>query len=552
MAFDKNDKDDLSAKDAIEERLNWVRRWSRIVLRQLARSVAHEEVIQHAREEGQMSGRFVFMVVMSCAIATLGLLLSSPAVIIGAMLISPLMGPIMLMGFSLSTFDFPAMRRAMVSMAWGVIAAISISFLIVRLSPLSEVTPEIIARTRPNLFDLLVAIFSGLAGGYATINRKGETIVGVAIATALMPPLAVVGYGLAVGSAGISGGAFFLFMTNLLAIALSVTVLSRIFSFGASHGRRSTLWQSVAIVFVFGALSIPLGLSLRDIAYETQAVSTVKSRILLPFDDEEARISDVSVAFPRKESIQIDATVLTKTIVPNAETTLAADLADQLGRPVTVNLGQVLVDEDKELEAEAFLRLAESSLAAPLRTEMSRLEQYGQLRQSEAELRAAIPFQVTAADIDAASRQATLIAAPQPGLTVTSYRTLETGLSGNFPDWSIKVIPPTSELPLIGFDNGSDVVSPANAGLIDDILWVLDRWIVKSVEVVGYASTSGEVRRFDNQSLALRRAQNISTILEEQGLIASPTGEYRAFRQSTDEKLRGYQRYQTVLIRPTG
>ena len=65
MAFDKNEKDDASAKDAIEERLNWVRRWTKIVLRQLARSVEHEEVIQHAREEGQMSGRFVFMVIIS-------------------------------------------------------------------------------------------------------------------------------------------------------------------------------------------------------------------------------------------------------------------------------------------------------------------------------------------------------------------------------------------------------------------------------------------------------------------------------------------------------
>ena len=81
---------------------------------------------------------------------------------------------------------------------------------------------------------------------------------------------------------------------------------------------------------------------------------------------------------------------------------------------------------------------------------------------------------------------------------------------------------------------------------------MLERWAVTNVEVVGYASTSGEVRRFDNQSLALRRAQNISALLEEQGVTASPIGEYRAFRQSTDEKFRGYQRYQTVLIRPTG
>jgi uncharacterized hydrophobic protein (TIGR00271 family) len=528
------------------------RRWTKILLRQLARTVDHEDVINHALEEGQMSGRFVFMVVMSCAIATLGLLLSSPAVIIGAMLISPLMGPIMLMGFSLSIFDFAAMRRAIFSLAWGVVAAIAISYLIVRLSPLSEATPEIIARTRPNFFDLLVAIFSGLAGGYATINRKGETIVGVAIATALMPPLAVTGYGLAVGAMGIAGGAFFLFMTNLLAIALSVTVLSRLYSFGSNHGRRSSLLQSAMIVCVFGALSIPLGLSLGDIAYESRAINTVKARLLMPFEDGESRISDVAVSFPRKQPIKIDATVLTKSLVPSAEASLATDLSSELGRPITINLAQVLVDEDKELEAEAFLRLADSSIAAPLRMEMSKLQQYGQRQQTEAELRAAIPFQVAAADINADTHIATLIAKPQPGLTTISYRTLETGLASNFPDWTIAVVPPMGELPLIGFDNGNDTVSPSANALIDDILWVLGRWSVTEVEAVGFASTSGEVRQFDNRSLALRRARNIAMILEEKGLKASAIGEYRAYQQTTNEKQHGYQRYQTVLIRPVG
>src|SRR3990167_1749333 len=204
----------------------------------LARKTSHEEVIEQVRADGQLSGRYIFMAVMSCGIAILGLLLSSPAVVIGAMLISPLMGPIMLMGFSLTILDVPAMRRAVFSMACGVVAALTISFLIVKLSPLTEVTPEILARTRPNLFDLLVAIFSGLAGGYAVIQRQGATIVGVAIATALMPPLAVTGYGLAVGSMAIAGGSFFLFMTNLLAIALSVTVLSKIYGFGAAQDRK--------------------------------------------------------------------------------------------------------------------------------------------------------------------------------------------------------------------------------------------------------------------------------------------------------------------------
>jgi uncharacterized hydrophobic protein (TIGR00271 family) len=519
MAFDKSEP---------SGQMNVLKRRAKLFLRQLARKIDHQDVVDHVREEGQMSGRYVFMAVMSCAIATLGLLLSSPAVIIGAMLISPLMGPIMLMGFSLCILDLLAMRRAMFSMACGVVAAITISFLIVKLSPLTEITPEIIARTRPNFFDLLVAIFSGLAGGYAVIQRKGETIVGVAIATALMPPLAVTGYGLAVGSMPVAGGSFFLFMTNLLAIALSVTVLSRLYSFGAGHGRRGTLWQGAMIVTVFAALSVPLGLALRDIAYETTAINTVKSALLEPFSGHDSRISDVSVTFPKKADIRVDATVLTHTRGPDAETLLVADLTKRLGRPVEVNLGQVLIDEDKKLKAEAFLRMADSSIAAPLR---------------------AVPFQLAAADINAEKRTPTLIAAPHNGLSISAYRTMEEGLKLNFPDWTIRIVRPVSELPLIAFDNGENVIFPAGKSVLGDSIWALEHWSTRTVEVVGYASTAGALERFDNRNLAYQRAVTVADRLTQAGFTASPVGEYRAYRQTADEKQLGYQHFQTVLIR---
>ena len=541
MAFDKS--------NAVENLDTW-RRQARIFFKRLGRKIDHEAVVDHACEEGQISGRYAFMAVMSCAIATLGLLLSSPAVIIGAMLISPLMGPIMLMGFSLSILDLAALRRAIFTMALGVVAAVTISFLIVRLSPLTEITPEIIARTRPNFFDLLVAIFSGLAGGYAVIQRKGETIVGVAIATALMPPLAVTGYGLAVGSMAVAGGSFFLFMTNLLAIALSVTVLSRLYGFGANHGSRSTMFQSAMVLAVFAALSVPLGIALRDIAYEATAINTVKDALLDPFDDNEARISDVSVQFPKREDIRVDATILTRTRVPDAASQLTAELTKRLGRPVDINLGQVLINEDKTLEAEAFLRMADTSIAAPLRAEISRLQTFGELRQTETELRAAIPFELAAADINADAKTATLMAAPHDGLSISAYRTMETGLQTNFPEWKIRLVPPVSELPLINFDNGEAVLSPAGESVLGDSIWALRHWSVTDVETVGYASTAGELRRFDNQTLAYRRASVVADRLTQAGITATPIGEYRAYRQAADEKQLGYQRFQTVLIRP--
>lgn len=523
---------------------------ARWFLRKLSNSIDHDAVIEHVRSEGLLSGRYVFMIVMACAIATLGLLLSSPAVIIGAMLISPLMGPIMLMGFSLSILDWPALRRGMVSMGCGTLAAIAISFLITQVSPLSDATPEILARTRPNFFDLLVAVFSGLAGGYAVINRKGETIVGVAIATALMPPLAVTGFGLAVGSLSIAGGAFFLFMTNLLAIALSVTVLSRIYSFGAGHGSRSTIWQTALVVSVFAALSIPLGLALRDIAYETRVLNVVKASLLEPFEESEAQVADVSVAFPKDEALRVDATILTRIQVAGAETDLSAKLSEVLGRPVTVNLGQVLVDEDKALETESLMRLADSSIGAPLREEISRLESLTRETQSANALRAAIPFDYTAADIQTDTLSATILAETSENLSLSSYRTIESRMSANFANWTLTIIPPSTELPMISFETGSDEVTAEGESVLGDSVWALQRWGVRSVEVVGYASTSGELQRFDNQSLAFRRASSVAARLAALGIQADPIGEYRAFRQTTDEREHGYRRFQSVIIRP--
>ncbi|MEQ9317087.1 MAG: TIGR00341 family protein [Henriciella sp.] len=520
-------------------------------LRRMSNSIDHAEVISHVRSEGMLSGRYIFMIVMSCAIAILGLLLSSPAVVIGAMLISPLMGPIMLMGFSLSILDWPALRRGMISMGCGTLAAIAIAFLITLASPLSEATPEILARTRPNFFDLLVAVFSGLAGGYAVINRKGETIVGVAIATALMPPLAVTGFGLAVGSASIAGGSFFLFMTNLLAIALSVTILSRIYSFGARYGSKSTLWQTALVVSVFAALSIPLGFALRDIAYETRVLNLVKSSLLQPFEEGDARVADVAVAFPKDAELSVEATIRTRQPVAGAETLLAEKLSAELGRPVLVNLDQVIVDEDKELEVESFMRLADSSIGVPLREEISRLESLTRETQTEAALRSAISFDYTAADIQPAALSATILAAPSADLSLSAYRTIEAGMSNNFPNWTIEVVPPISELPLIAFETGSDEISAEGESVLGDSVWALRRWGVPTVEVVGYASTSGELQRFDNQSLAFRRAASVSSRLEELGFTASPIGEYRAFRQTVDERELGYRRFQSVIIRPT-
>lgn len=510
-----------------QRRPEWYRRL-RVARWRGIRSIDHMEVVDHVHEEGGLSGRYLFMTAMSCGIAILGLLLSSPAVIIGAMLISPLMGPIMLMGFSLSILELKALREAIVSLAIGTALALVTSFLIVFLSPLTDVTPEILARTRPNFFDLLVAVFSGLAGGYAVIHRKGETIVGVAIATALMPPLAVVGYGLATAQFQVAGGAFFLYMTNLLAIALSVTVLSRFYGFGERHSPRHTFWQTGLIVSVFVALSIPLGLALRDIAYETRVRDVVRDIVLEPFEGREARLSDMNVTFPRRgdHRIVLQATVLTSERVPGAEKQLADQLTERFRRPVKVAVDQIQVD-DNNSETARFLQAAESSLGAPLRAQMSQFEALAIERRTERELRAAFPFNLMAADIDAESRVAVFAAAPTEGVTLAGWRSLEDGLARNFSNWTISVVPPPLVLTPILFSASEDALTPGAADQLNDEVWAMQRWGVQQVELIAYLPNAIAAQTFDERALGHRRASRVSAALAEAGISATIAGEFR-------------------------
>lgn len=174
-------------------------------------------------------------ILFSAGIATLGLVLNSPAVIIGAMLISPLMGPILASGLALAAGDLVLSARAIINLTVSCLIAIGFAVLLVALLPFKEVTAEIAARTHPNTLDLVIALFSGAIGSIATCKEvKGvvTSIPGVAIAVALMPPLCVVGFGLGVATGSspqdgvaIARGGGLLFLTNLVAITFTAMIV---------------------------------------------------------------------------------------------------------------------------------------------------------------------------------------------------------------------------------------------------------------------------------------------------------------------------------------
>ncbi len=429
-----------AATDPVRGSFRLIRRWWRGIEEQVDQAA----VIEKIRAESGWSPRYLFMTAMSAGIAILGLLLSSPAVVIGAMLLSPLMGPILGIGFSLAIGNSAWLKDATKALGYGVLVAILFCAAIVALSPLQAMTEEIAARTRPNLFDLGIALFSALAGAYAMIRGREGTIVGVAIATALMPPLAVVGYGLAVANWAVFGGALFLFFTNLMTIALSAAGMARLYGFRSYLSPQQSMAQTIIILLVFVALAVPLGFSLRQIAWETGAVRVATNVVGDEFDSA-ARVSQIDFDF-EAEPIQLNATVLTPDIVEDAQDAVQRILSRRLGRPVEVSIMQYEVGTAGDGADAAEIALA-------------------RMREQEAENQAAVAelgnrlalvagVDSQAVTIDRSARRASVRAEPLPGAGLAAYYALEQRVSAVQPNWSIELVPPPVPLPSIAMADG--------------------------------------------------------------------------------------------------
>lgn len=192
-------------------------------------AASRDEVVQKLSKGVEFRGVNLWVLIFATMIASLGLNVNSPAVIIGAMLISPLMGPIMGIGLSLGINDFDLLKKSLRNLVLMFIVAMVTSTCYFFVSPLSSNSSELLARTAPTTYDVLIALFGGLAGIVAQTraDRTSTVIPGVAIATALMPPLCTAGFGLATGQFNFFFGAFYLFFINSVFIALATFLMVR-------------------------------------------------------------------------------------------------------------------------------------------------------------------------------------------------------------------------------------------------------------------------------------------------------------------------------------
>jgi uncharacterized hydrophobic protein (TIGR00271 family) len=186
------------------------------------------ETIDYISKNVEFKGANLWILIFAIFVASVGLNVNSTAVIIGAMLISPLMGPIMGIGLAAGINDFDLLKRSFRNLAVAVFISILTSTIYFAITPIYEAQSELLARTEPTVWDVLIALFGGLAGIVAGSRKeKSNAIPGVAIATALMPPLCTAGYGLATGNLLYFIGAFYLFFINSVFISLSTYLIVR-------------------------------------------------------------------------------------------------------------------------------------------------------------------------------------------------------------------------------------------------------------------------------------------------------------------------------------
>ena len=309
------------------------------------------EIQLSLREQSEPDFDYFVMVLLSCSIATFGLLIDSAATIIGAMLVAPLMSPILGLGLASIRGDTLLLRNAASALARGAVLAILLSAVITWVNSqlpfisLQEIPAEVIARTRPSPIDLGVALAGGLAATFALVQPNlSATLPGVAIATALMPPLCAIGVGLALGNWEVAAGATLLFITN--AVTIAAAAIGLFFVMGFSPRRREgegLIPRSLIVTGLLTALLLaPLGYQSYQFVQQAQRASTISEVVNAEVD----KLQDTELVSVNSsevgETLEIEITIRTlNTLNYQDSVALRAAIDIQLQQPVELSINQI-------------------------------------------------------------------------------------------------------------------------------------------------------------------------------------------------------------------
>ena len=341
----------------------------------LGRGVDKKATVEEITSKQHMSGANAWMLMCSIMIASIGLDINSEAVIIGGMLISPLMSPILGIGLAVGINDRRALYSALRHFGSAMLIAVITSFLYFWISPLDVFTEQIQNRTEPTILDIFIGIFGGIAG-IVSIARKdiSTTLPGVAIATALMPPLCVTGYGLANGSFDIAAKSFYLFFLNSFFVALATYGIIRYLRFPLKNYANKKEWRKNLIIVGFFSLLmvVPSALIFWDVFNEAKMERTINifideyvgdDRIFLD-DHELIRMDDGS----RKLILKVYGESIPKTRAGEFEQNLL-DLGMKNTDVEIIPTSEISLDKFRALEAEI------SKVGQKMTDEFSKIEQ---------------------------------------------------------------------------------------------------------------------------------------------------------------------------------
>ncbi len=310
--------------------------------------MSYEEIDEMMEENTVIHGANMWILMMAALIASIGLNVNSTAVIIGAMLISPLMSGIITMGFSLAVRDFSLFKKSLIRFGTQVAISLVASTLYFVISPLETPTSEMIARTSPTLWDVLIALFGGIAGMIGnTRKKKGNVIPGVAIATALMPPLCTAGYGIASLQPQFIFGAFYLFLINTLFIMLSSAFIALILGVPRhtyisekKQKRINRIILAITIVTIIPSAYIGM-VTVRDSVLDRNVSSYLNGEFSFP----DTQVVQSSV---NKQEKKISVSLVGTPISEDAIATLEKALADYNLDGYTLRVTQNSILEDTE------------------------------------------------------------------------------------------------------------------------------------------------------------------------------------------------------------
>lgn len=291
-----------------------------------------QEIRNGLLEESSIDTNYLVLILGSCAIATLGLLSNSAAVIIGAMIIAPLMLPIRGLAFGALEGDIVLFRKALSAIAVGTVLAVALALMIGLCVGLPEFGSEIISRSKPTLLDLGIAVAAGGISGFAKVQPKiSASVAGTAIAVALMPPVCVVGLGLSQGNLALSTGATLLYLTNLLGITLSCMVTFLLTGCTPLKQAHKALWWTLALTAI---LVIPLGISFFQLVRQARLEASLKRALLnrtVTFQRLRLLESDVNwLANPPQVRLSVRAK---KPVTPRQVMLLEKFLEKEMGQP---------------------------------------------------------------------------------------------------------------------------------------------------------------------------------------------------------------------------